>query len=189
MSNTSMIDGHIDEPKGMSDEDIKEALKCCLSSNELIACWKCPAVKLDICCDGSSKISNGIVNKVIDLIKRLKYESKKYRGKCQSQKRELTRLYAENKTQKAEIERLKEGNREQKAIIEAIEDTIYPLPFETDFSVAIKKAKAEAIKEFAERLKKELKTRRNKCKRIGEKAIIGNCIFDIDNLVKEMVGD
>ena len=48
--------------------------------------------------------------------------------------------------QKAEIERLN-------AIIENINDSIDPLPFETDFDKAMKKAKTEAIKEFAERLK------------------------------------
>lgn len=58
----------------MTDNEIIKALECCLSSNDLIACWKCPAVKLDICCDGSSKISNGIVNMVINLINRKQAE-------------------------------------------------------------------------------------------------------------------
>ena len=58
----------------MTDNEIIKALECCLSSNDLMACWKCPAVKLDICCDGSTKISNGIVNSVLDLINRQEAE-------------------------------------------------------------------------------------------------------------------
>lgn len=54
---------------------------------------------------------------------------------------------------KAEIERLQEENKKLKAIIEAIDDTINPLPFVTDFDIAIKTAKSEAIKEFAEKIK------------------------------------
>jgi hypothetical protein len=49
----------------------------------------------------------------------------------------------------AEIEKLQ-------AVIEAIDNDINPLPFETDFDKAIKTARAEAIKEFAERVKAEL---------------------------------
>ena len=103
----------------MTDNETIKALECCLSSNDLMACWKCPAVKLDICCDGSTKISNGIVNSVLDLINR----------------------------QKAEIERLR--------------NTV-----KTDFLTVTEKLKlsqseirdirAEAIKEFAERLKEKL---------------------------------
>lgn len=55
--------------------------------------------------------------------------------------------------QKTEIERLKDENKKQEAVLEEIDNTIYPFPFETDYDKAIKKAKAEAVKEFAEILK------------------------------------
>ena len=64
-----------------------------------------------------------------------------------------------------------------------IQDTIYPLPFETDFDKAIKSAKSEAIKDFAERLKaSQIITHRSK---------EGFCVYEfddelIDTLVEEM---
>ena len=81
------------------------------------------------------------------------------------------------KRQKAEIERLEKIE----IVFDEIEDTINPLPFETDYDKAVKQAKAEAIKEFAERLKeKERPT--------FPLAMVVD-ISEIDNLVKEMVGD
>ena len=50
--------------------------------------------------------------------------------------------------QKAEIERLT-------ASVEAAEDYLYPLPFKNAFDDEIAKARAEAIREFAEKLKQE----------------------------------
>jgi archaellum component FlaC len=83
--------------------------------------------------------------------------------------------------QQAEIERLQEENKNHKAVIEAIEDTINPLPFETDFDKAIKTAKTEAIKEFAERLKEKAMQKFDWNEYVE--------VEEIDNLVKEMVGD
>lgn len=60
--------------------------------------------------------------------------------------------------QKAEIERLQKENKEHKAILEAINDEFNPLPFETDFDKAIKTAKSEAYREFAERFKRYVTT-------------------------------
>lgn len=73
-------------------------------------------------------------------------------------------------TRQAEIERL-----QKKAImVEAIEDSINPLPFETDYDKAIKTAKAKAIKEFAEEAK----------------AITYHYYdSDIDELLKERLGE
>ena len=74
----------------MTDEQIVRALECCLSSNDLIACWKCPAVKLNIYCDGNSKISNGIVNKVVDLIKRQQAEIERLQKESADKERAYT---------------------------------------------------------------------------------------------------
>ena len=56
----------------MTDNEIIKALECCKSSNDLTACWKCPALKLkdNICGDCSTKISNGIMDATLDLINR-----------------------------------------------------------------------------------------------------------------------
>ena len=83
--------------------------------------------------------------------------------------------------QQAEIERLKEENKfHRKTITEnaqrALEVTIEE----------IEKAKSEAIKEFAERLK----TIFNFGVRVYEgKCTVDGVVHNIDNLVKEMVGD
>ena len=71
----------------------------------------------------------------------------------------------------AEMERLK-------MVIEQIEDDLQPLPFETNFEKAAKRIKSEAIKEFAERLKRKFG--------------IADCIVtvdnnDIDEIIKEMM--
>ena len=80
--------------------------------------------------------------------------------------------------QKAEIERLKEENKKQKMVLENINDTIHPLPFVTDFDVAIKTAKSEAIKEFVSALKGKV---------VSEYEYVDIRVFkEIDALAKEM---
>ena len=112
--------------------------------------------------------------------------------------------------QKAEIERLEEENKKQKLVLENINDTIHPLPFVTDFDVAMSQAKSEAIKEFAEQVQEEItnalhsnyKARGEKAQEIPiytESEFLSYCsgkidclrgLADfIDNLVKEMAGD
>ena len=52
-----------------------------------------------------------------------------------------------------EIAELQAKNERLTAIVEAAEDYLNPLPFKNAYDEAIDKAKSEAIKEFAERLK------------------------------------
>ncbi len=66
-----------------------------------------------------------------------------------------------------------------KAVLEEINDSIYPLPFATDFDVAIEEARCEAIKEFAQRLKE-------KSEYFWEEKESFVSEENIDNLVKEM---
>ena len=84
--------------------------------------------------------------------------------------------------QRAEIERLKEENKKLNLMVESIDDYMNPLPFKTDFDNAIETAKSEAVKEFAERLKKVWFD-------IGYESPDVDFEDFIDNLVKEMVGD
>ena len=85
--------------------------------------------------------------------------------------------------QKAEIERLQTENEKQKVIMEEMTDLMFLLPFETDYDKAIKTAKAEAVKEFAERLKEKAYFHEEYGTMVLED------VDDItDNLVKEMVG-
>ena len=82
--------------------------------------------------------------------------------------------------QKAEIERLT-------AMLEAAEDYLYPLPFKNAFDDELAKAKSEAIKEFAERLKNAFPegNRDNKCPAI----YIDDYCYIIDECAEEMVGE
>ena len=81
--------------------------------------------------------------------------------------------------QKAEIERLT-------AMVEAAEEHFTPLPFKNAFDEYIEKCKAEAIKEFSERLKKEA----NGYDFCGDGIIYKMVdVEDIDCLAKEMVGE
>lgn len=81
--------------------------------------------------------------------------------------------------QKAEIERLT-------ALVEAAEDYLNPLPFKNAFDEEIEKTKIEAIKEFAERLIRDV-TMNNTNDGYLDYSVDYNCLIeDIDNLVKEM---
>lgn len=62
MSNVSMINGHIDEPKGLTDEQIKKSLECC--SNYDVDCDECPANGY---CDSDAF---GMASAILDLINR-----------------------------------------------------------------------------------------------------------------------
>lgn len=90
--------------------------------------------------------------------------------------------------QKAEIEELKEKTEKQRLIIEAIDDNMFPLPFETDYDKAIKNAKAEAIKEFAKRLVAIYENDKT-YDRPNAHTLVMTLFRNIDNLVKEMVGE
>ena len=82
--------------------------------------------------------------------------------------------------QKAEIERLKN----------TLDDVLDREPILVERSE--KYAKAEAIKEFAERLKKELTLHRKVCRNLLDNDgvfAIDKVRQKVDNLVKEMVGD
>ena len=74
------------------------------------------------------------------------------------------------------INRLQVENENLKMVLDAVEDHINPLPFETDYAKAIRQAKAEAYKEFAEMLIDKAKN-----------GVIQIC--DLPDYVIEMVGE
>lgn len=86
----------------MKDNEIIKALKLC--SSEHLGCEDgCPYIPRDI---KAQFCSDALKKDALDLINRLKVESKGYRYKAQTQKGELARLYKQNAEQQAEIERL-----------------------------------------------------------------------------------
>lgn len=87
----------------------------------------------------------------------------------------------------AKIKNLKAKIAEHKAMLEAIDNEIFPLPFETDFDKSIRTAKSEAIKEFVERVKET-----SIGLEIGDDKKFKMTVVStvaIDNLVKEMTED
>ena len=167
---------------GLSEEEYEEEgrkhieflKKCCLTDEEIIdALEKEIQIANDIGDVHSMMINIGLIEDALDLINRQKAEIEKLTT-------ELVGMRGAANSYKMHYDNAQAEIKELKMVIEAINDTIYPLPFETDFDKAIKTAKAEAIKEFAERLKEEI-VQIPAWGRVAEKKI--------DNLVKEMVGE
>ena len=145
-----------------------------MTDKEIIEFWE-HITELAESCDPTARIplSVGSAKETYRLIKRLKRESNKYRNKAKTQKGELRRLYKQNAEYKAEIERLQK-------VIETM--TNEQLQFGFEAKSKIEKAKAEAIKEFAKRLKKQIG--------YEESPMVSSYLENtINNLVKEMVGD
>lgn len=86
------------------------------------------------------------------------------------------------------IKQLQAEKRKLEMILEAINNDINPLPFEIDFDKAIRIAKSEAIKEFAERLVAIYENDKNYARPTAH-TLVGTLFCRIDNLVKEMVGE
>ena len=113
----------------MTDNEIIKAFECCDIKG---VCNNCPFKNDRESCERLGDL-------VLDLINRQKAENSNLTSRLTSLQNDLT-------SAKAEIERLT-------AMVEAAEDYLHPLPFKNAFDEEIAKAKAEAIKEFAERLK------------------------------------
>lgn len=80
--------------------------------------------------------------------------------------------------QRAEIERLEAENEKKRLILENIDNDLFPLPFVTDYDIAIKTAKSEAIREFAEKAK------------MNYDEVLPRLFADVlDDVMKEMEGE
>lgn len=190
-NNVSLIDGHIDGKK-MSDEDIMKALE--VHSNEKYDnCEGCPYLKGDFC-EGFTKYSKPFRD-VLDLIKR--------------KDAEIERLQKLQKPTGAGGFRIENGKviyysdmlngyrHEFKDLDEIVKElnlymhTDYKnIELITHYKNKAETAKAEAIKELAERLKEGEVYMRVEFPdtNLGTMAYVV-LSDDIDNLVKEMAGD
>lgn len=140
----------------LTDTEIKKALECCISAEN---CCECVYTKM---CDGTT-----IHQFALDLINRQQAEIESITEKFNCQQTVYADLSKIIKDKNAEIERLK--------------NECFCIANERDaIADCLNTAAAEAIKEFAERLKKQSFTA------LYHKMVLSN---DIDNLVKEMVGD
>ena len=156
-----------------TNEQIIKALECCKSEE---GCDKCPLEEL-----GVLKCTVITAEYALKQINRLKAENEKLTI-------ELKAMRGAANSYKAEVERLKEEDKNQKLVLEEIEDFINPLPFETDFAKAIRIAKSEARKEFAERLKEKSSScvTSTNGREIYETKSYTIMATTIDNLLEEM---
>ena len=135
---------------GMSDNEIKKALECCSEPAGKCCCEVCPLHhREDSCTTALIKMAVELVNRQQAEIERLERNFKAAKVDAKLKKQEIERFVVKQYALKAVIKR-----------------------YEKD----LKKAKSEAIKEFAERLKEQIYIKKDK----------GLYFEKIDNLVKEM---
>lgn len=157
----------------MTDNEIIKALKCCVFTQSC-------AFDEDkfYCHHGYSKFCDkALLDDALSLINRQEAEIEDWQGGYMTQKQEIANLEIELKAMrgaansyKAEIERLKANEEMAEGYADAL----------------VEYTKAEAYKEFAERLKNKLTS----CSRtIDGKSEYLICDSDIDNLLKELVGE
>ena len=147
----------------LTDEQVMEVLKCC--TNEDLACKDCPSHDL---CDNNTF---EMLRCILDLIKRkekvIKFSTK-----------EIVDLKIKVEQQRAEIERLRKVLENRGEICKSCDEK---------YTEKIKRAKADAIKEFADKAIKRI------CERVtpipAQSYLVERCNEEIRNLVKEMVGD
>ena len=148
----------------MTDTETIKALECCMDTNG-VNCGKCPY------CDGcvASENTSLMMKDTLDLINRQKAELNQYAEEQHELMIEKDKLFDIAEKQKAEIERLKKGIN--------IELENYATEYDN-------KIKAEAAKEFAEKVK-ELAYLHEEYNTM----VIEDVDEKIDNLLKETVGD
>lgn len=156
----------MDIQNGLTDNEIIKALECCVSSISSDACNGCPFDEKGIC----DKDTQATERYALDLINRQKAEIER----LQKFKSYFDSLYG------LDLEILgftEDGN--EKSYDEFYDSAISDMGnAEHHIAYITQIAKSEAIKEFAERLKKEAFSHKN----FGELVYVD----DIDNLVKEM---
>ena len=193
----SLIDGHIDEPT-MTDEQIKYALERCSIHKE---CCYCNAVE-------ECGIKKVLTDSVLDLIKRQRAEIDILIRKKETLQDEVAELQlkiknciSEKDDLNIELQAIKAENEMLTEKVEALGDPIEFAQYElfelreenrelhkicNQAIKTYKETKAEAIKEFAERLKEH----KHECGcNYRKKPVYAVTVEKIDNLVKEMVGE
>lgn len=141
----------------LTDNEREKFLERCVNDDH---CGDCP---LEYLSDECMEYRSNLLSLALDLINRKQAVNK-------LQAKQIVKLKIKVEQQKVEIERLWEVLENRGEICKSCDEK---------YTEKIKRAKTEAIKEFAERLKKIA----------IEKGSVPIVFVDIDNLVKEMVGD
>lgn len=165
----------------MTDSEIIKALEQCNKDNGIKDCYECPNY------EPLTQCKENLAELALDLINLQKTELDKYAQEQHNLMIEKDNLFDIVESQKAEIEKLvgnidklKAENERLQAEKEDLGERIVK-----EYQNGYQTAKAEAYKEFVERLKTNLNT---------DIRAYGNCtvhdmIGRIDNLLKEMVGE
>ena len=177
--------------KKPTDAEIKKALECCLEASG-VNCGKCPY------CDNCVTDENTslMMIDVLDLLNRLQADRENYKQIAENQQRIILDKAFEKKKLKAEIERLTKSVTTLTKSISELTDEVERQKKAKDESflfaanilesekTVIAETKAEAYKEFAERLKEKLWSP-------VETWISSDIVTEeeIDNLLKELVGE
>ena len=158
----------------MIDKKIIDALVCCLQDDASLCCNECPIRETNICNEGTSEISTGLVNVVLDIINSQKAEIERLQRNLEEahidirEHKAVVDKYKNIKTTMVEfwdiLLRLQIAKRKEKPTLEELAE-------------ALDELKAEAINEFAERLTEKATSYMN------EGSVSVN---DIDNLAKEL---
>ena len=176
MGNVSLINGHIDEPKGMTDNEIIKALECCMDKS-IMSCQECP-IRMEC-----HNYETDIKKEALDLINRQKAEIEFLKNELSNIEFLNKELEIDKKDLKAEIERLEKENQllldnhpanTHRNCVIIYNGIIYTKTL-YDYAKFLTDVSNEAVKEFALELK-----------RIPRMWVYKN---EIDNLLKEMVGE
>ena len=166
--------------KKLTYGEIVKALECCKSDTAL--CTECPYYKIGECIEKMCADS-------IDQINRQKTENENLKVENQSLRSAANSLKMHYEEAQAEIERLKSCVKTEKEVREIAKRTMEPLVKEItreQIDIAVKLAKAEACKEFAEKLKEQAEVYTDSAEDVF---ILAVGISKIDNLLKELMGE
>ena len=195
----------------LKDNEIKKVLECCIGDTEGKNCFDCPLYEIDDCQAHMYLNSLDLINHLqAKVIKEQNKNSKlrNERNRLQAQNKELSEtihnltiekdaLFDKAEELKAEVERLAKETKDKERAYN--DEFCLRKEWKTKCQELLEEkqiAKAEAIEEFAERLKNEIiNDTAYACDSTQHSGYydyqikIGDIPEYIDNLVKEMVGE
>jgi predicted RNase H-like nuclease (RuvC/YqgF family) len=156
----------------MTDNEIVKSLEICTGKRLLEDCPECPNYESESRCKVRlSEVALDLINRQKAELQKVKAELKETTEKFNCQQYVYTDLSDIIREKNAEIEKLQSDNSSMQSTL-------------AKMSMGVEQAKAEAIKEFAERLKEKQQTFIS-----DEYAYKFIYLIEIDKLVKEMVGE
>ena len=156
----------------MTDNEIIKVLECCVSA-KCICPHTCPMLKNKECLTSLRK-------NALDLITRQQAEIERLQKEVNLVSMQFQDIQERQEESQAEIDKLNAENMLTMSERNAFRNSFY------EVSKQLKIAKSEAFKEFAEKLKEFM---HNKFKALDEYEFEYITERDIDNFVKEMVGE